>query len=565
MKIFKLRRGFTLIELLIVIGIIAVLAAVVFIVLDPVARLRDSRNTTRSTDVKSIADAVRLYQIDAGGKDPAGVDTNWRMLGTATNGCNVNCSGGTSSSSNIFSYSTRSDFDKGSYSNTIYTDGGVTLLSGSNYAVYTSPVFDAQKDINWASLSWIASAPFGKELLNNKQIEAGYPNYNTNMTDNYALYHFNEASTAMKSDSSGNGYDGQCYQSCGVNLKTFNYAPYFAGENPAYYANGNFRKNHIVLHRNSPAVNLGMDSSFPRKNFTVAAWVYPVLYAVTSSPELLYPPNGVGVVIGQKNSWALALQRTGSVSAIAAPCLGEGYRFAGSGVTRDKWSHVAFTYDGTNILVYINGVLVDTRSCGNIDDFPANPDDEMRIGTMAGANTDFTGWMDEVAIFRKTMSADEIKSLYARGAGLVYFQVRACTTANCADNSTYVGPNGTASTYFTELLNSTTGLPSFSLSSSTGKRYFQYRASLYDYSGGTLAPKLTNITVGGANPGEENTGVQSACLDLSSTLGNKLPKIPVDPSVGSLEKTYYAIKKDEKGKIVVKACGAEGEEISTNR
>ena len=64
---FKNKKGFTLIELLIVIAIIAILASVIFVALDPLKRFQDSRDAARYTDIESIAHAIELNQVDNGG------------------------------------------------------------------------------------------------------------------------------------------------------------------------------------------------------------------------------------------------------------------------------------------------------------------------------------------------------------------------------------------------------------------------------------------------------------------------------------------------------------------
>ena len=79
------RNGFTLIELLVVIAIIAILAAVVFVALDPVKRFQDARNSTRISDVNSLLTAVHEYIVDNGGTLPTGLTAGMSetQLGTA--------------------------------------------------------------------------------------------------------------------------------------------------------------------------------------------------------------------------------------------------------------------------------------------------------------------------------------------------------------------------------------------------------------------------------------------------------------------------------------------------
>ncbi len=58
--------GFTLIELLIVIAILAILATVVFVNLNPGGNLIDSRNSRRVSDIATIETAIQKYSLDNG-------------------------------------------------------------------------------------------------------------------------------------------------------------------------------------------------------------------------------------------------------------------------------------------------------------------------------------------------------------------------------------------------------------------------------------------------------------------------------------------------------------------
>lgn len=57
-------KGFTLIEILVVIGLIAVLAAIVLIAINPGRQFAQARNTQRTSDVSAISNAIGQYIAD---------------------------------------------------------------------------------------------------------------------------------------------------------------------------------------------------------------------------------------------------------------------------------------------------------------------------------------------------------------------------------------------------------------------------------------------------------------------------------------------------------------------
>jgi len=58
MKNYSSQNGFTLIEILVVMGLIAALAAIVIIALNPARYFAQARNTQRTSNITSILDAV---------------------------------------------------------------------------------------------------------------------------------------------------------------------------------------------------------------------------------------------------------------------------------------------------------------------------------------------------------------------------------------------------------------------------------------------------------------------------------------------------------------------------
>ena len=88
-------KGFTLIELLIVIAIIAILAAVVFVALDPLSRFRQARDATRWSDTTAVLNAIKVNQVDNGGSFLAAVagltNASNYTIGTCTTGGDTGC------------------------------------------------------------------------------------------------------------------------------------------------------------------------------------------------------------------------------------------------------------------------------------------------------------------------------------------------------------------------------------------------------------------------------------------------------------------------------------------
>ncbi|MCR4279978.1 MAG: type II secretion system GspH family protein [Candidatus Komeilibacteria bacterium] len=89
-----MRNGFTLIELLIVIGIIAILAALTFVAIDPATRFAEARNAQRWSSANGVLSALLKYQVDNNNSLPDGIDEvsgSAQVIGTATNGCDNSC------------------------------------------------------------------------------------------------------------------------------------------------------------------------------------------------------------------------------------------------------------------------------------------------------------------------------------------------------------------------------------------------------------------------------------------------------------------------------------------
>jgi len=64
------QKGFTLLEVLLVVAIIAILAGIVIIAINPGKNLGDTRNSQRSADVNTILNGTYQYVLDNNGNLP---------------------------------------------------------------------------------------------------------------------------------------------------------------------------------------------------------------------------------------------------------------------------------------------------------------------------------------------------------------------------------------------------------------------------------------------------------------------------------------------------------------
>ena len=127
-------------------------------------------------------------------------------------------------------------------------------------------------------------------------------------------------------------------------------------------------------------------------------------------------------LISKSTSYGIGFDQKGNIVGII-----NGSNITGTSITASQWSHVAFTYNGSTELLYINGILSGTKIISqnyiNISDIP------LLIGN------GFNGSIDEVAIWNRTLSQTEISNLFNLTYQKYYWKANATDQLSNVNNT----------------------------------------------------------------------------------------------------------------------------------
>lgn len=147
-------------------------------------------------------------------------------------------------------------------------------------------------------------------------------------------------------------------------------------------------------------VQIDDDSSLGVTSVTVSAWVYRD-----------GSKNNVYVVDGRDHNYALKFDDGTSTPQFYIFSNGSVAKLrANSGdIPNQTWTHVAATYDGSELNIYVNGTNEGTKTASGAIDVSSGPS---RIGDYIGGGYEFRGWIDDVRIYDRALSDTEVTKLY---------------------------------------------------------------------------------------------------------------------------------------------------------
>ena len=196
-----------------------------------------------------------------------------------------------------------------------------------------------------------------------------------------AAYSFNEGSGTTVNDSTGNGNTGTLVNATWSTAGKYGNALSFNGSNARVTINDS-----TSLHLTT--------------GVTLEAWVNPGS-APTGWRDVIYKPND--------NYFLEAGSSNGNVpgSGVSLTNGSEPLAYGGAQLTTNTWTHLAMSYDGTTLKIYVNGALVNsTVQSGTI----VTSTNSLQIGGDNLYGQYFTGLIDEVRIYNIALTQAQIQS-----------------------------------------------------------------------------------------------------------------------------------------------------------
>jgi hypothetical protein len=150
---------------------------------------------------------------------------------------------------------------------------------------------------------------------------------------------------------------------------------------------------------------------------TISAWIYPESFG----PNIM---GGILERVGGEIEWGFGLDDTNTTDGLTffQNCTTPMQVFAANTITLNKWQHVLVTYTGgcanTSVTFYVDGVAK-TRSGASGSGSPTSDNGpSFEISSDSSDQFYFDGRIDDIRLYNRVLTADEIKRLHKMGATL---------------------------------------------------------------------------------------------------------------------------------------------------
>ncbi len=405
------RSAFTLIELLVAIALIAILAVVIVLALNPAQLLAQSRDANRLSDMATFKSVIDLYNTDQLGSvgyslgnassvyislsDPSSVCGAWNLPALST-GYTYACSLATSSrltDSSGWIPVNLSSMTSGSPMSNLPIDPTNSSSSGLYYSYYTN---GSQFEVTSLFESQKYKSQYGQT-----PVDPSYPEINAagsslsinpifNPMGLVGWWSMDEGSGSSTIDQSGNGNNGAWHgTAAGIS---------------GYYSPGkvgNWAGAFNLAASNQITIPISNTAILPSSAITVSTWVNTSADANFGN---LLQTNPWGSAAGQ---WQLMIYGGGIFWGICSGTTCTSQNNVSYAMSTGIWHLVTGTYDGATVRLYVDGNQVSTRSLSGQTLYQASS-----ITTAFNSTTTFSYLEDDVRVYNRALSPAEIRALY---------------------------------------------------------------------------------------------------------------------------------------------------------
>ena len=246
-------------------------------------------------------------------------------------------------------------------------------------------------DFNWTKVTWDGNVmPVGDDRLHNDLNQAFYDD---NLIGYWKFDDVNASGTGVLDDTNQNN-NGLLISGADIN------AWGLWDTNAGYF---DAARNTYVNVKNTASLQADFNSGV----LTVSAWIYP-LSTATNLGIIGKTDGGTAT----NTSFQVITSTTNRLRVL----VGDGIDFitafsANNALVANRWQHIAATLDGSTITIYVNG---------NVNGTPLAETKKPEITTaklefgraFSSASYDYSGYIDEIKIYNRALSAAEIQADY---------------------------------------------------------------------------------------------------------------------------------------------------------
>lgn len=161
------------------------------------------------------------------------------------------------------------------------------------------------------------------------------------------------------------------------------------------------------------------DSLLPENQpVTISAWIYPRTRGENNQGRIVQRGTATGGV-----GFYLSSAGTNGIQFLASGVADVARRSSDNTITLGQWQHVLVTWDGSttgaNIHMYVNGVETSYAATINGSSITDNSTEPVRIGNSTDGTRTFDGYIDDLRMYNRVLSQEEITRLSRMAQGKV--------------------------------------------------------------------------------------------------------------------------------------------------